>query len=82
MINEVIISRLEELIGDYDTPFFNYLIYSYDLTLNDCEIIIDNLKKDIKSNKVMTNNIASTLEERFENKVLEMEKNSVDQLRQ
>ena len=76
MINEVIISRLEELIGDYDTPFFNYLIYSYDLTLNDCEIIIDNLKKDIKSNKVMTNNIASTLEERFENKVLEMEKNS------
>lgn len=76
MINEVIISRLDELIGDYDTPFFNYLIYSYDLTLNDCEIIIDNLKKDIKSNKVMTNNIASTLEERFENKVLEMEKNS------
>ena len=76
MINEVIISRLEELIGDYDTPFFNYLIYSYDLTLNDCEIIIGNLKKDIKSNKVMTNNIASTLEERFENKVLEMEKNS------
>ena len=76
MINEVIISRLEELIGDYDTPFFNYLIYSYDLTLNDCEIIIDNLKKDIKSNKVMTNNIPSTLEERFENKVLEMEKNS------
>lgn len=76
MINEVIISRLEELIGDYDTPFFNYLIYSYDLTLNDCEIIIDNLKKDIKSNKVMTNNIASTLEVRFENKVLEMEKNS------
>ena len=76
MINEVIISRLEELIGDYDTPFFNYLIYSYDLTLNDCEIIIGNLKKDIKSNKVMTNNIAFTLEERFENKVLEMEKNS------
>ena len=76
MINEVIMDRLDELIGDYDTPFFNDLIYSYDLTLNDCEIIIDNLKKDIKSNKVMTNNIASTLEERFENKVLEMEKNS------
>ena len=76
MINEVIISRLDELIGDYDTPFFNYLLYSYDLSLNDCEIIIDNLKKDIKSNKVMTNNIASTLEECFENKVIEMEKNS------
>ena len=26
MINEVILSRLDELIGDYDTPFFKYLL--------------------------------------------------------
>ena len=62
MINEVIISRLDEIIGDYDTAFFNYLLYSYDLNLNDCEVIIDNLKEDINSNKVLTDNIVLTLE--------------------
>ena len=76
MISEVIVSRLDELIGDYDTPFFNYLLYSYDLSLNDCENIIDELKSDIRTNQVVTDNVASTLEERFKDRVVEMEKNS------
>ena len=41
MINEFNIQRLDEIIGDYDSPFFNYLLYSYDLSLNDCEVIIE-----------------------------------------
>ena len=76
MISEVIVSRLDELIGDYDTPFFNYLLYSYDLSLNDCENIINELKSDIRTNQVVTDNVASTLEERFKDRVVEMEKNS------
>lgn len=76
MINEVIISRLDELIGDYNTPFFNYLLYSYDLSLDECEDIIDNLKKDINSNKLTSNNIVTTLEDYFRMKVLEGEKTS------
>ena len=46
MINEVILKRLDELIGDFDTPFFNYLMYSYDLGLQECEEIIEKLKND------------------------------------
>lgn len=76
MINEVIISRLDELIGDYNTPFFNYLLYSYDLSLDECEDIIDNLKKDINSNKLTSNNIVTTLEDYFRMKVFEGEKTS------
>uniref|UniRef100_UPI0025CC0A65 hypothetical protein n=1 Tax=uncultured Methanobrevibacter sp. TaxID=253161 RepID=UPI0025CC0A65 len=74
MINEVIISRLDEIIGDYDTAFFNYLLYSYDLNLNDCEVIIENLKEDINSNKVLTDNIVLTLENYFKARVVENEK--------
>ena len=65
MINEVTISRLDELIGDYDTPFFNYLLYSYDLSLNDCEAIINDLKNDINSNRVAADNLVSTLEDYY-----------------
>ena len=53
MINEFNIQRLDEIIGDYDSPFFNYLLYSYDLSLNDCEVIIEDLKRDIEDNKIM-----------------------------
>lgn len=76
MINEVTISRLDELIGDYDTPFFNYLLYSYDLSLNDCEVIIDDLKRDIDSHEVTADNLVSTLEDYFKRKVIGLEKES------
>ena len=76
MINEVTISRLDELIGDYDTPFFNYLLYSYGLSLNDCEVIIADLKSDIDSNRVIVDNLVSTLEDYFKRKVIELEKES------
>ena len=74
MINDVIIQRLDELIGDYDTPFFNYLLYSYDLSLDECESIIEELKIDISSNKVITDNIVSTLDDYFKSKVSDLEK--------
>ena len=74
MINEVIIERLDELIGDYDTPFFNYLIYSYDLSLSDFEEIIDELKRDIRDNKVQTENIVATLHDYLNAKVVDLEK--------
>ena len=59
MINEVIIYRPDELIGDLNTPFFNYLLYSYDLNLNECEDIINDLKEDINSNRVRLQTIWS-----------------------
>ena len=74
MINEVIINRLDELIGDFDTPFFNYLLYSYDLNLQECEEIIDRLKNDIKSNLIISDNIVSTLDDYFKSKVADLEK--------
>ena len=76
MINEVTINRLDELIGDFDTPFFNYLLYSYDLSLDDCEEIVDDLKNDITENRVTADNIVSTLEDYFKSKVVELEKKS------
>ena len=76
MINEVLISRLDELIGEYDTPFFNYLIYSYDLSLNDCESIINDLKSDISQNKVFGDNVVSIMDNYFKLKVIELEKDS------
>ena len=74
MINEVIMDRLDELIGDYDTPFFNYLLYSYDLSLNDCEQIVEELKSDINSGRLITDNVVSSLEDYFNSKVIEIEK--------
>ena len=74
MINDIIIQRLDELIGDYDTPFFNYLLYSYDLSLSECESIIEELKVDISSNKIITDNIVSTLDDYFKSKVSDLEK--------
>ena len=74
MINEVIINRLDELIGDFDTPFFNYLLYSYDLSLQECEEIIEKLKNDIQSNKIISNNVVSTLDDYFKSKVIDLEK--------
>lgn len=74
MINEVMMDRLDELIGDYDTPFFNYILYSYDLSLNDCEQIVEELKSDINSGKLITDNVVSSLEDYFNSKVIEIEK--------
>jgi hypothetical protein len=74
MINEVMINRLDELIGEYNTPFFNYLLYSYDLSLNECESIIYELKEDISSSKVVSDNIVSTLDAYFKSKVADLEK--------
>lgn len=74
MINEVIIQRLDEIIGDYDSPFFNYLLYSYDLSLQDCEDIIEKLRNDIKSNRIISQNIISTLDDYFKSKVSDLEK--------
>lgn len=74
MINEVMISRLDELIGEFDTPFFNYLLYSYDLTLNECEFIVEELKNDINSGKVISDNIVATLIEYFNRRAVSLEK--------
>ena len=74
MISEVTVQRLEELIGDYDTPFFNYLLYSYDLSLEECEIIIDELKGDISSARLVTDNVASALEDYFTKRMESLEK--------
>lgn len=74
MINEVIIQRLDDLIGDYDTPFFNYLLYSYDMSLEESELIIEELKSDVNSGKVITDNIAETLEDYFIKRVVSIEK--------
>lgn len=74
MINDVMIERLDELIGDYNTPFFNYLLYSYDLSLDECEGIIGELKEDINSGRVISENMVSTLDGRFKSRVSNLEK--------
>ncbi len=74
MINDVMISRLDELIGDFDTPFFNYLLYSHDFTLNECEFIVEEMKSDINSGKVITDNIVATLIEYFNRRTVSLEK--------
>lgn len=75
MINEVILSRFNELIGEYDTPFFKYLLYSYDLSLQDCELIISKIKKDISDSVISSDdNLVELTEEYFREMCLEKEK--------
>ena len=76
MINDVIISRLNELIGEFDTPFFNYLLYSFDFSFKECEAIIENIKRDINDNEVPANNLVSTVESYFKKQSIELEKHS------
>ncbi len=67
MINEVILSRLDELIGEYDTPFFNYLIYSHNLSLQDCEMIISKIRRDISRDIISgDDNLVETVELYFQ----------------
>lgn len=74
-MSEVIMSRLDELIGDYDTPFFNYLIYSYDLTLQDSEDIITRIKNDIIDGKISSeDNLVGVIQNYFAKKILENER--------
>lgn len=66
MISEVIVSRLDELVGDYDTPFFRYLLYSYDLSLQECEMVISKLKNDISDDVISgDDNLVCVLEQYF-----------------
>lgn len=74
MINEVIIQRLDDVIGDYDTPFFNYLLYSYDISLDESELIIEELKSDVNSGKLITGNVVETLEDYFIKRVVSLQK--------
>ena len=74
MITENIISRLNKLIGEFDTPFFNYLHYSYDLSLNDCEFAINKLKEDINNNKIFSDNLVLIIEEYFKSIINDKEK--------
>ena len=76
MINEVMIDRLDEVTEDFDTPFFNYLMYSYGLSLDECESIVENLKDDMKNNTVITDNVVSALENRFRDDAARREKDS------
>ena len=50
------------------------MLYSYDLTLNECESIINGLKDDINSSKVISENMVSTLDEYFKSRVTDLEK--------
>ena len=75
MISEVIISRLDELIGNFDTPFISYLIYSYDLTLEDCELIVSKIRNDINDGAISADeNLVEIIERRFEDMRIESEK--------
>ena len=75
MINEVILSRLDELIGEYDTAFFKYLLYSYDLSLQECELIIHKLRNDISEGIISSDdNLVEVVEEYFRAMCLESEK--------
>ncbi|WP_296880163.1 hypothetical protein [uncultured Methanobrevibacter sp.] len=75
MMNEVILSRLDELVGEYDTPYFKYLLYSYDLSLHDCEIIVSKIRNDISQDVISgDDNLVELLEEYFRGMCLEKEK--------
>ena len=76
MIHEEIFSKIDKLIGEFNTPFFNYLHYSYNLSLNDCEMIINNIKEDIINNKLFPDNLVLTVENYFKSMINDKEKES------
>lgn len=75
MFSKVMISRLDELVGDFDTHYFNYLLYSYNLDLYDCELIISKIKDDIESEVISSDdNLVEVIEDYFHAKCIENEK--------
>lgn len=65
-------NELNILVGDYDTNYFRYLLYSYNLSLNDGQVIIETISKNFDGSDV---NIVHLIEDSFRQKVIEFEKN-------
>ena len=73
MINEKI-RKLDNYIGEFNTPFSKYLLYSYNLSLTECEGIIDNIKDNINDNDITDSNIVTIIDDYFKKKVIDLEK--------
>ena len=76
MFKKVLISKLDNLIGEFNTPYYNYLLYSYDLSPKTCESIINQIKNDITNDKVINDNLFFLIDSYFKNHINNQEKES------
>ena len=73
MINEKI-RKLDSYINEFNTPFSKYLLYSYNLSLTECECIIENIKNNINGDEITDSNIINIIDDYFKSMVIDLEK--------
>ena len=64
-------NEMNSLVGDYNSNYFRYLLYSYNLSLNDGKLIIKEITNDFDGGDV---NLINLIEESFEQKIIDFEK--------
>lgn len=64
-------NELNILIGDYNTNYFKYLLYSYNLSLNEGKLIIEDISNNFKGEDV---NLIQLIEDSFQQKIVDLEK--------
>lgn len=65
-------NELNVLVGKYDTNYFRYLLYSYNLSLNEGKLIIEDISNKFDGSDV---NLIRLIEDSFRQKIIEIEKN-------
>ena len=64
-------NELNILVGDYNTNYFKFLLYSYNLSLNEGKLIIKNISNNFKGEDV---NLIQLIEDSFRQKLIDLEK--------
>lgn len=64
-------NELNVLVGNYDTNYFKYLLYSYNLSLNEGQAIIETISNNFDGIDV---NLIKLIEDSFRQKIIELEK--------
>lgn len=64
-------NEMNSLVGDYNTNYFRYLLYSYNLSPNEGKLIIEEITNDFDGGDV---NLIYLIEESFKQKIIDLEK--------
>lgn len=73
MVNQCLLDELNLLIGNLDSPYFKYLLFSHKLTQSEGEEIVQKIKSKIENDELI-DDLIDTLEDSCQKKVLNIEK--------
>ena len=73
MVNQCLLDELNLLIGNLDSPYFKYLLFSHKLTQSEGEEVVQKIKSKIENDELI-DDLIDTLEDSCQKKVLNIEK--------